>query len=325
LDALAQEFDLDGFFTQISASIGIALTPQQAQDFHGLMRYADIAMYHAKKEMIGISIYNPEYDPHSPKRLSMIGELGRAIREDQLCMYYQPKVILGEKRCYGFEALIRWIHPELGFVPPNEFIPIAELTSLIHPLTAWVLEKSIEQCKRWQDQGFCVSVAVNLSARNLMDEKIPSLVERLLKKYQLSPASLELEITESSIMTDPNRALRILDSLHALGVNLSIDDFGTGYSSLAYLKRLPVQTLKIDNSFVRNMLEDKQDELIVNSTINLAHNLGLTVVAEGVETEELLQHLGDMGCDEAQGYFIARPMAVAAADEWLTQSNWMKK
>lgn len=325
LDALSQEFDLDGFCTQISASIGIALSPNQAQDFHGLMRYADIAMYHAKKEMIGISIYSPECDPHSPKRLSMIGELGRAIREDQLCMYFQPKVMLDEKRCYGFEALIRWIHPELGFVPPNDFIPIAELTSLIHPLTAWVLEKSIEQCRRWHDQGLCLSIAVNLSARNLMDENIPKLVERLLTKYKLAPASLELEITESSIMTDPNRALRILDALHALGVTLSIDDFGTGYSSLAYLKRLPVQTLKIDNSFVRNILEDKQDELIVNSTINLAHNLGLTVVAEGVETEEVLQRLANMGCDEAQGYFIGRPMAVNNADQWLAETNWLKK
>lgn len=325
LDALAQEFDLDGFCTQMSASIGIAVSPHQAQDFHALMRYADIAMYHAKSQMLGLSIYSSEYDPHSPKRLAMMGELGRAIRENQLCLYYQPKVILDERRCYGFEALIRWIHPELGFVPPNDFIPIAEFTSLIHPLTAWVLEKSIEQCRRWYEQGLSLSVAVNLSARNLMDENIPKLVERLLTNYQLPASRLELEITESSIMTDPNRALRILEQLHELGVHLSIDDFGTGYSSLAYLKRLPVQTLKIDNSFVRTMLEDLQDELIVNSTIHLAHNLGLTVVAEGVENEELLTRLHAMGCDEAQGYFIGRPMAVNNADQWLVESGWIKK
>jgi diguanylate cyclase (GGDEF)-like protein len=325
LDALAQEFDLDGFCTQMSASIGIAVAPHQAQDFHALMRYADIAMYHAKSQMLGLSIYSSEYDPHSPKRLAMMGELGRAIRENQLCLYYQPKVILDERRCYGFEALIRWIHPELGFVPPNDFIPIAEFTSLIHPLTAWVLEKSIEQCKRWQDQGLSLSIAVNLSARNLMDDNIPKLVERLLTNYQLPASRLELEITESSIMTDPNRALRILEQLHELGVHLSIDDFGTGYSSLAYLKRLPVQTLKIDNSFVRTMLEDLQDELIVNSTIHLAHNLGLTVVAEGVENEELLSRLHSLGCDEAQGYFIGRPMAVNNADQWLVESGWIKK
>lgn len=325
LDALAQEFDLDGFCTQMSASIGIAVSPHQAQDFHALMRYADIAMYHAKSQMLGLSIYSSEYDPHSPKRLAMMGELGRAIRENQLCLYYQPKVILDERRCYGFEALIRWIHPELGFVPPNDFIPIAEFTSLIHPLTAWVLEKSIEQCRRWHEQGLSLSVAVNLSARNLMDENIPKLVERLLTNYQLPASRLELEITESSIMTDPNRALRILEQLHELGVHLSIDDFGTGYSSLAYLKRLPVQTLKIDNSFVRSMLEDLQDELIVNSTIHLAHNLGLTVVAEGVENEALLTRLHSMGCDEAQGYFIGRPMAVNNADQWLVESGWIKK
>jgi diguanylate cyclase (GGDEF)-like protein len=325
LDALAQEFDLDGFTTQISASIGIAISPQQAQDHHALMRYADIAMYYAKGQMLGLSIYSPEYDPHSTKRLAIVSELGRAIRENQLCLYYQPKVLLDEQRCYGFEALIRWIHPELGFVPPADFIPIAELTSLIHQLTAWVLEKAIEQCRIWQDQGMALSIAVNLSARNLMDDNIPKLVERLLLKYQLPASRLELEITESSIMTDPTRALRNLDALHELGVHLAIDDFGTGYSSLAYLKRLPVQTLKIDNSFVRNMLEDLQDELIVNSTIHLAHNLGLTVVAEGVENEALLARLSEMGCDEAQGYFIGRPMAVINADEWIVESGWIKQ
>ncbi len=325
LDALAQEFDLDGFTTQISASIGIAISPQQAQDHHALMRYADIAMYYAKGQMLGLSIYSPEYDPHSTKRLAIVSELGRAIRENQLCLYYQPKVLLDEKRCYGFEALIRWVHPELGFVPPADFIPIAELTSLIHQLTAWVLEKAIEQCRRWQDQGMSLSIAVNLSARNLMDDNITKLVQRLLVKYKLPPSRLELEITESSIMTDPTRALRNLDALHELGVHLAIDDFGTGYSSLAYLKRLPVQTLKIDNSFVRNMLDDLQDELIVSSTIHLAHNMGLTVVAEGVENEALLARLSEMGCDEAQGYFIGRPMAVINADEWIVESGWIKQ
>ena len=325
LDALAQEFDLDGFTTQISASIGIAISPQQAQDHHGLMRYADIAMYYAKSQMLGLSIYSHEYDPHSTKRLAIVSELGRAIRENQLCLYYQPKILLDERRCYGFEALIRWIHPELGFVPPADFIPIAELTSLIHQLTAWVLEKAIAQCRCWQDQGMALSIAVNLSARNLMDDNISKLVERLLLKYKLAPSRLELEITESSIMTDPTRALRNLNALHQLGVHLAIDDFGTGYSSLAYLKRLPVQTLKIDNSFVSNMLDDLQDELIVNSTIHLAHNLGLTVVAEGVENEALLVRLSEMGCDEAQGYFIGRPMAAINTDEWIVESGWIKQ
>lgn len=324
LDALRQEFDVDGFCTEISASMGISISPTQAQDVSTMMRYADVAMYRAKTEMSGLSLYNSEYDPHSPKRLAMMGEVGRAIREEQLCLYYQPKVSLITQQFYGFEALLRWIHPELGFVSPADFIPIVEMTSLIHPMTAWVLERSIAQCQGWHERGMHISVAVNLSARNLLDENIPKLVQRLLSEYQLPASALELEITESSIMTDPARAMRVLDNLHALGVQLSIDDFGTGYSSLAYLKRLPVKTLKIDNSFVRNMLEDKQDELIVNSTIHLAHNLGLIVVAEGVENEELLQRLQELGCDEAQGYHIGRPMPVDKVEDWLANSLWTK-
>lgn len=324
LDALRQEFDVDGFCTEISASIGISIAPTQAQDVSAMMRYADVAMYRAKTDMSGLSLYNAEYDPHSPKRLAMMGEFGRAIREDQLCLHFQPKVSLITRKLYGFEALLRWNHPEMGFVPPGDFIPIVELTSLIHPMTAWVLEKSIAQCRAWHDKGIEVSVAVNLSARNLLDDNIPKQILRMLQEHQLPPAALELEITESAIMTDPARAMRVLDQLHELGVQLSIDDFGTGYSSLAYLKRLPVKTLKIDFSFVRNMLEDKQDELIVNSTIHLAHNLGLAVVAEGVENEELLQRLSELGCDEAQGYHIGRPMPVGNIEQWLAASAWAK-
>ncbi|RYY76623.1 MAG: EAL domain-containing protein [Gammaproteobacteria bacterium] len=322
LDALRLEFNLEVFCAEISASIGIVLAPTQASDVNELMRYADVAMYYAKEQMSGIAVYKPEIDPHSPKRLAMVSELGRAIREDQLCLYYQPKVRLDNKTFYGFEALLRWNHPELGFVPPSEFIPIAEVTSLIHPLTAWVLEKSIAQCRLWHSQGLQVSVAVNLSARNLLDENMPKLVRNLLQKYDLPASALELEITESSIMSDPARALRVLQQLHELGAQLSIDDFGTGYSSLAYLKKLPVQTLKIDYSFIRNMLDDKQDELIVESTIHLAHSLSLKVVAEGVENAALIDRLSSMGCDEAQGFHIGRPMALAQIDEWMAESSW---
>jgi diguanylate cyclase (GGDEF)-like protein len=322
LDALRLEFNLEVFCAEISASIGIVLAPTQASDVNELMRFADVAMYYAKEQMSGIAVYKPEIDPHSPKRLAMVSELGRAIREDQLCLYYQPKVRLDDKSFYGFEALLRWNHPELGFVPPGEFIPIAEVTSLIHPLTAWVLEKSIAQCRLWHSQGLQVSVAVNLSARNLLDENMPKLVRTLLQKYDLPASALELEITESSIMSDPARALRVLQQLHELGAQLSIDDFGTGYSSLAYLKKLPVQTLKIDYSFIRNMLEDKQDELIVESTIHLAHSLSLKVVAEGVENAALIDRLSSMGCDEAQGYHIGRPMPLAQIDEWMAESSW---
>jgi diguanylate cyclase (GGDEF)-like protein len=322
LDALRLEFDLNVFCAEITASIGIALAPSQATDCSTLMRYADVAMYHAKEQMVGIVVYQPEIDPHSAKRLAMMSELGRAIREDQLCLYFQPKVDLIAKTFYGFEALIRWNHPELGFVPPGDFIPMAEMTSLIHPLTAWVLEKSIAQCCQWRAQGMKLSVAVNLSARNLLDENIPKLVSRLLQKYELPASALELEITESSIMLDPARALRVLQQLHELDVRLSIDDFGTGYSSLAYLKKLPVQTLKIDIYFIRNMLEDHQDELIVDSTIRLAHSLNLKVVAEGVENEALVERLTAMGCDDAQGYHIGRPMPLAQIETWILTSPW---
>ncbi|MDO6746068.1 putative bifunctional diguanylate cyclase/phosphodiesterase [Gilvimarinus sp. 1_MG-2023] len=322
LDALRNEFNLEGFSTEISASIGVALAPSQAEDVSTLMRKADVAMYRAKKDMCGLSLYNAEYDPHSPKRLAMMSDLGRAIRENQLTLYYQPKVSLHNRQCYGVEALIRWFHPTMGLVSPAEFIPIVELTSLIHPLTNWVLDEAIKQARQWHDQGCHLTMAVNLSARNLLDDNLPSMLRRLLEHYRLPGSALDLEITESAIMTDPNRALRNLDELHALGVGLSVDDFGTGYSSLAYLKRLPIQTLKIDNSFVRQMQESERDGIIVKSTIQLAHNLEIKVVAEGVEDQELLDRLVAMGCDNAQGYFIGRPMNLDGIKHWIAESDW---
>ena len=320
LDALRDGFDIKGYSTEISASIGITLSPTQASDISTLMRYADVAMYVAKSEMNGVAIYDAEKDPHSSKRLSMMSELGRAIRDHQLRLHFQPKIDLASGACYGCEALLRWQHPQLGFVSPGEFIPIAEMTNLIHPMTRWVLEESMQVCRQWHASGYLLSVAVNLSARNLLDENLPRLVEKLLDEYGLPAWALELELTESSIMTDPRRAMITMERLNALGVTLSIDDFGTGYSSLAYLKRLPVQTLKIDYSFVRDMLEDEQDEIIVNSTIHLAHNLGLNVVAEGIESKVVLQRLKGLGCDLGQGFHIARPMPSDRLLDWLQQS-----
>ncbi|WP_347331934.1 bifunctional diguanylate cyclase/phosphodiesterase [Marinimicrobium locisalis] len=325
LDALRNEFDLEGYAIEISASIGIALAPKQASDVSTLMRYADIAMYCAKSEMVGVALYDAEKDPHSSKRLSLMNELGRAIRDNQLCLHFQPKIELATQRCYGLEALLRWQHPTLGMVSPGEFIPIAEATNLVHPMTTWVLEHSIKACCSWHEAGVPLSVAVNLSARNLMDDTLPRQVETLLSEYQLPHWALELEITESSIMTDPRRAMTNLERLHELGVSLSIDDFGTGYSSLSYLKRLPVRTLKIDFSFVRQMLDDEQDEIIVNSTIHLAHNLGLNVVAEGVESEALLLRLTALGCDLAQGFHISRPMPSDQLADWLASSAWVER
>lgn len=322
LDAIRQPFELEGLDAEISASIGISSCPAQASDISTLMRYADVAMYHAKAERLGVSVYQASYDPHSTKRLTLLSELGRAIREDQLELYFQPKVNIATKRVYGFEALLRWNHPKMGFVPPGEFIPLVEVTELIQPLTSWVLERSVQQAAEWHRQGFNFSVAANLSAQNLLDEGFAEHVGMLLERYDLPAERLELEITESTIMVNPDRARRALDAVNALGVGLSIDDFGTGYSSLAYLKRLPVQALKIDYSFVISMLTDQQDEIIVNSTINLAHNLGLKVVAEGVEEEALLDKLEAMGCEMAQGYFIARPMPVSQLEDWIRDSGW---
>lgn len=322
LDAVSLVFEVEGMRTEISASIGVAICPDQAADVSTLMRFADVAMYRAKTGLQGVSVYDSAFDPHSPKRLELMGALGRAIREDQLTLYYQPKISLATNRVYGFEALLRWVHPELGFIPPGEFIPIAEHSNLIYDMTLWVLENGIKQCKTWQEKGMDVTVAVNLSARNLLDDRIVLDLKRLLKHYELPGAKLELEITESMIMTDPGRAQAALERINRLGVRLAVDDFGTGYSSLAYLKRLPVQALKIDSSFVFTMLHSEQDEIIVNSTIHLAHNLGLFVVAEGVESNAVYERLCKLGCDSAQGYFMGKPMPIVEAERWLGDSNW---
>lgn len=322
LDAVSLVFEVEGLRTEISASIGIAVCPDQAEDVSTLMRFADVAMYRAKVALQGVAIYDSAFDPHSPKRLELMGALGRGIREQQLVLHFQPKIDLSTNRVYGFEALLRWNHPQLGFIPPNDFIPIAEHSNLIYPLTLWVLENGIMHCKRWFDKGLRVTVAVNLSARNLVDDRIVLDIKRLLQQYQLPGNCLELEITESMIMADPSRAEAALHRIYHLGVRLSVDDFGTGYSSLAYLKRLPVQTLKIDSSFVRTMLSDEQDEIIVNSTIHLAHNLGLKVVAEGVESIATYERLAQLGCDHAQGYFMGKPLPFDEAEVWLQESEW---
>lgn len=322
LDAIRNPFEIEGLHTEISVSVGITICPDQAGDVSTLMRYADVAMYHAKSERKGVSVYQTEYDPYTPKRLALMSDLGRAIREEQLELFFQPKINIGSREVYGFEALLRWHHPEMGFIPPNEFIPLVEMTELIHPMTLWVLENTISQAKRWQLQGYDLSVAANLSAQNLLGDFLVERLDALLKKYQLPARMLELEITESTIMIDPERALKVLNGIAELGVTLAIDDFGTGYSSLAYLKKLPVRTLKIDGSFVTAMLEDEQDEIIVHSTINLAHNLGLKVVAEGVEDDEVLRRLEVHQCDQAQGYFIERPQPADKVDAWLIESDW---
>ncbi|WJW76270.1 EAL domain-containing protein [Thiohalobacter sp. IOR34] len=316
LDAIHSSYRLNGMDLEVGASAGIALYPQHGADASTLLRCADVAMYLAKKEASNYAFYRPEQDDYTPQRLLLMTELGNAVRSDQLCLYFQPQVGLDPRRPVGFEALVRWQHPRRGLLLPGDFIPLAEISEHIGPLTLWVIDHALAQWRLWHEQGMDCSIAVNLSPRNLMDERCPANIRRLLERHGVDPHCLELEITESAIIADPDRALLVLNEIHALGVRLAIDDFGTGYSSLSYLKKLPIDSLKIDLSFVRNMLDDDQDAVIVNSTVNLAHNLGLQVVAEGVEDRETLDVLAAIRCDQVQGFHIGRPMPAEAALAW---------
>jgi len=322
VDCLSEPFQIENIRTATSASVGISYCPHQAHDVSTLMRYSDVAMYHAKTTHKGVSVYNPEEDPHSPSRLELVGDLKRAIADDELRLYFQPKIAMQSHQVSGFEALVRWPHPTQGMIPPTDFVAIAEKASMIFSLTCWVMDKAIQQCASWREQGFDISMSINLSPRNLTDERLLPELKRLLYTYHLPGEFIELEITESVIVADPERATQAIERIAELGVCFSIDDYGTGFSSLANLKKLPVDTLKIDKSFVLNMLDDEQDEIIVSSTIMLAHNLGIKVVAEGVETQELYQKLISSGCDFAQGFYPARPMNVDVAARWLESSEW---
>jgi EAL domain-containing protein (putative c-di-GMP-specific phosphodiesterase class I) len=262
-------------------------------------------------------VYARERDEYSPDRLTMLTELRRAIDAGELVLHYQPKAELRSGEVSGVEALVRWSHPTRGLIPPDEFIPLAQKTGVIVPLTHFVLNEALRQCRTWQLEGLNLCVGVNLSARNLLDVNLPDTVGGLLAKWEVAPSLLELEITESTILADPIRAMHVLSRLGDMGVRLAIDDFGTGYSSLAYLKRLPVDELKIDKSFVQGMERDDNDAVIVRSTIDLGRNLGLRVVAEGVETDEAWRRLASLGCDVAQGYYLSRPVPAAELASWL--------
>ena len=317
LSALHEQFLVQGVSLSVEASIGLALAPVHGQDGGALLRAADVAMYEAKARKTGVATYDPGLDVNTPTRLALLGDLRRALQRDELVLHYQPKVDLDTGRVRGVEALVRWQHPERGLVPPAEFIPAAEGTGLILPLTVRTLEIAVDQAYRWYDSGQPVQVAVNLSPRCLLEPAFCDAVLELLQRRGLPAHLLRLEITESTIMADPAKALAVLTSLQQAGVSLSIDDFGTGYSSMSYLKRLPVDELKIDRSFVMDMIADSGDSVLVRSSIDLGHNLGLTVVAEGVEDQATVDALAGMGCDVLQGFHLARPMDAAAATAWL--------
>lgn len=319
LRMLETPLTLDDHTVDLSAGIGISATPEHADEADLLISRAEIAMYAAKQQQSGAVVYHPGLDSTSEESLTLMSELRQAVDTNQLRVFLQPKIDLRSGEAIGAEALIRWAHPIRGMVPPMRFIPFAEQTGFIRVITMWVIEQVALLEAQLSKQGLSLKLAVNLSTRDLMDPELPHKIGQLIERHQLVPARLVLEITESAIMDDPQRALQTLERLHNLGVKLSIDDFGTGYSSLAYLKRLPVDELKIDQSFVKHMETDLDDAKIVRSTIDLAHNLGLNVVAEGVETAKAWKLLAGLKCDEIQGYFVAKPMPAEALVEWLQQ------
>ena len=315
--ALEDPFHLGGITLQVNASVGIAVYPEHAVDSETLARRADVAMYTAKRSGGGSAVYSPEHDHTSVRRLALLGELRRAITDDELVLHYQPSIDLTTGEVCGAEALVRWQHPTHGLMAPVEFIELAEVSGLIQPLTRWVIEHTVAQICAWQDQGLQLGVAVNLSVRNLYDHELAGWLGDLLATAAIDASMLTLEITESELMDDPLYAMEVLGKLKALGVATSIDDFGTGYSSLAYLKNLPIDELKIDRSFVGSMVTDESDLTIVRSTIDLSHNLGLDVVAEGVEDAATLAQLAELGCDRAQGFYISAPLAADDLLAWV--------
>ncbi len=322
VDEARQPFVIDGLDVVVTMSIGVAPVTGDVRDASTLLRQADIAMYTAKSRHTGYELYSLEIDRRTPARLSMLGDLRNALERLDLQVFLQPKVDLASGTVIGVEALARWAHPRRGWVAPEDFVPVAEETGLIKQLTDQVLEASAVQLQRLRSMGHHLGLAVNLSTHDLLDELLPERVMRHLDRHDVDPTLLTLEITESSLLIDAPRARNTIERLNRHGIRLSVDDFGTGYSSLSYLRHLPVSELKIDRSFVANVLFDEQDEVIVRSIIDLGHNLGMQVVAEGVETDEVLNRLKGFDCDVAQGFGICRPVPLDSFVAWLASTHY---
>ncbi|MEJ2107579.1 MAG: EAL domain-containing protein [Acidiferrobacteraceae bacterium] len=306
----------------IGASVGIALYPEHGKDVDTLMSRADIAMYSSKASESGYLFYDESEGANTERQLLLSGDMRRGLVDGEIELHYQPKIRLKDGVVTGVEALLRWNHPDFGSIPPDEFIPLAERSGFIHPATDWVLESAIRQCSTWHEAGLELHIAVNLSARTFRDQRLTARLRKLFELWDFDPRCLEIEITEHALMADIEVAQRVLQEISEMGTTISIDDFGTGSSSLAYLKKLPIDNLKIDKSFVVDMATDENDAVIVRSTIDLAHNLGRHVIAEGIENQDTLHLLEMLGCDSGQGYLIAKPMPAVKFECWLRESDY---
>jgi diguanylate cyclase (GGDEF)-like protein/PAS domain S-box-containing protein len=316
-EALRRPFMLDGIALQVGVSVGVAHYPEHGEDSHALLRAADVAMYQAKGMKTGVVVYSRDFDKYSPDRLALAGELVQAVQNGELVLHYQPQLDLASGQVTGFETLVRWQNPRLGILYPDAFIQLVEMNEVIHPFTHAVMDMALADKRRLHDLGYAQPVSINLSARNLMDARCVSGLTEAIAKHGLPQQEVELELTETALMYDPDSAVAVLREIAAMGVNIAIDDFGTGYSSLSYLRRLPLEALKIDRSFVMGMNDNPQDAIIVRSTVALAHSLGLRVIAEGVENAATLALLKNMGCDQAQGYHFSRPLPLDELIDWL--------
>jgi len=316
-----QPFIIEGQTLSVGISMGLVECPTHGDDINLLMQHADVAMYVAKRSRSDYAVYEPQEDTHNVRKLALMSDFREAIEKQKLELFYQPKIDIANNTVIGVEALLRWNHAERGYIDPEEFIPLAEQTGLIKPLTGWVLQEAIRQCSVWNGKNFKLSMAVNLSVHNLHDVTLLEKIKKSISENKFPAELLTLELTESDIMTDPIRARKTLKQMSDMGIKLSIDDFGTGYSSLSYLKQLPVDEIKIDRSFVMEMTKDDDDAAIVRATIDLAHNMGLRVVAEGVQDSETLAALKTLECDVAQGFYISKPLKVQDFESWVKAYN----
>lgn len=322
LAAIKAPLQIDGHLVEVGASLGIAMFPQHGEDELALITHSDAAMYEAKRQKLGVVVYQPEMGEGKSEAVALKGELRHALTDGELVLHFQPKIDFSAQKINGVEALVRWQHPRLGLLYPDTFITLAEITGQIKPLTIEVLKLAMQQIRVWRKQGMEFPVSVNISAVNLQDRGFPEMVAAMITEHEVPSRLLELEVTETAIMSEPLCAIENIRKLDNIGVQVSIDDFGTGYSSMAYLQKLLVAKIKIDKSFVMDMDKGAKDDVIVRSTIELAHNLGLKAVAEGVESEEVWDRLKAMGCDSAQGYYMSKPLSSEKFIEWMQSSPW---